>query len=254
MFKKLVPINKEQHKDLKVKTIEGFDYAKDFHIASLMVHEFARAASVYPIVFIEDKAQDEFRPVVLLGLDEGENLFVGSDGKWSASYVPAIIRRYPFALAKMNEEGQYTVCIDEGSDTVSREEGKPLFDDSGELTEVVDNVKRYLGELQQMEVFTQEFCTNLAHQNLFTPLNMRVRQDNQVKNITGCYVVNEERLNNLSDSKLLDLRQRRYLAPIYAHLTSLAQIERLSQLKEGVTGLTREGAETSPATETESIH
>lgn len=254
MFKKLVPINKEQHKDLKVKAIEGFDYAKDFHIASLMVHEFARAASVYPIVFIEDKAQDEFRPVVLLGLDEGENLFVGSDGKWSASYVPAIIRRYPFALAKVNEEGQYTVCVDEGSDTVSREEGNPLFDENGELTEVVDNVKRYLGELQQMEAFTQEFCTNLAHQNLFTPLNMRVRQDNQVKNITGCYVVNEERLNNLSDSKLLDLRQRRYLAPIYAHLTSLAQIERLSQLKEGVTGLTREGAETSPSTDKESIH
>lgn len=253
MFKKLVPVNKEQHKDLKIKAIEGFDYAKGFHIASLMVHEFARAASVYPIVFIEDKTQDEFRPVVLLGLNEGENLFVGADGKWQASYVPAIIRRYPFALARVNEEGQYTVCVDEESDTVSREDGKPLFDDNGEPTEVVDNVKRYLGELQQMEVFTQEFCKHLAHQNLFTPLNMRVRQDNQVKNITGCYVVNEERLNNLSDSNVLDLRQRRYLAPIYAHLTSLAQIERLSQLKDGVTGLTPESAEQA-APETESIH
>jgi hypothetical protein len=243
MFKKLVPVNKEQHKDLKIKSIDGFGYARDFHIASLMVHEFARAASVYPIVFIEDKTKDEFRPVVLLGLTEGENLFVGADGKWQASYVPAIIRRYPFALAKINDDGQYTVCIDEESETVSRKEGKPLFDKKGEPTEVIENVKRYLGELQQMEAFTQEFCKYLAQQNLFTPLNMRVRQDNQVKNITGCYVVNEERLNSLSDSAILDIRTRRYLAPIYAHLTSLAQIERLSLLKDGVTGLTREGAD-----------
>lgn len=243
MFKKLVPVNKEQHKDFKIKSIDGFGYARDFHIASLMVHEFARAASVYPIVFIEDKAKDEFRPVVLLGLTEGENLFVGADGKWQASYVPAIIRRYPFALAKINDDGQYTVCIDEESETVSRKEGKPLFDNKGEPTEVIENVKRYLGELQQMEVFTQEFCKYLAQQNLFTPLNMRVRQDNQVKNITGCYVVNEERLNSLSDSAVLDIRTRRYLAPIYAHLTSLAQIERLSLLKDGVTGLSREGAD-----------
>ena len=67
MFRKLVPVNKEQHKDLKIRAIEGFGYAKDFHIASLMVHEFARAASVYPIVFIEDKEKNEW---VLLNYDK----------------------------------------------------------------------------------------------------------------------------------------------------------------------------------------
>lgn len=237
MFKQLVPVNKEQHKNLKVKQIEGFNFAKDFHIASLMVHEFARAASVYPIVFVEDQARDEFRPIVLLGLEQGENLFVGADGKWQASYVPAIIRRYPFALAKTNEEGQFTVCIDQDSDVVNESEGAALFDDAGEPTEVIDNVKRYLGELQQMEVFTQEFCTKMSHANLFTPLNMRVRQNDKIQNITGCYVINEERLNNLSDTAFSELRSKRYLAAIYSHLTSLAQIERLTMLREGVQGL-----------------
>lgn len=262
MFKKLVPVNKEQHKNFKVKSIEGFGFAKDFHISSLMVHEFARAASVYPIVFIEDKTKDEFRPVVLLGLNEGENLFVGSDGKWQASYVPAIIRRYPFALAKVSDDGQFTVCLDIESDIVSQDEGQALFDESGEPTEIIENVKRYLGELQQMEAFTQEFCTYLTQHNLFTPLNMRVRQDNAVRNITGCYVVNEERLNSLSDATFLDVRSRRYLAAIYSHLTSLAQIERLSMLKDGISGLGNntavpavEGAEAvESAVEAENIH
>ena len=59
---------------------------------------------------------DEFRPVALLGLNAGQNLFVDAAGKWQASYVPAIIRRYPFALTPRGTDGQYIVCLDEGSD------------------------------------------------------------------------------------------------------------------------------------------
>jgi hypothetical protein len=232
MYEKLVPVNKARHAGKKIKQVEGFGFASQFHIASIMVHEFARAAAIYPVVFLEDKAKDEFRPVVLMGMDSGENLFVGSDGKWSASYVPAIIRRYPFALASTGEEGQFTVCIDEGSELVSDTEGSPLFNEQGEPAESLENVKRYLGELQQMDVFTRDFCKYFAENNLFTPLNMRVRQADQVKNINGCYVVNEERLNNLSNDRFVEMREKRYLPAVYAHLVSLAQIERLMMLKD----------------------
>jgi hypothetical protein len=93
-------------------------------------------------------------------------------------------------------------------------------------------VKRYLGELQQMDQFTRSFCKYFAEHNLFTPLNMRVRQGQTAKNISGCYVVNEERLNNLSNDRFLEMREKRYLPAVYAHLVSLAQIERLMTLKE----------------------
>jgi hypothetical protein len=232
MFQKLVPVNIERHAKKKIKQVEGFDFAAGFHIASVMMHEFARAAAIYPIVFIEDKQQDEFRPVVLLGLDANENLFVGPGGKWQASYVPAIIRRYPFALARTDKEGQFTVCIDEGSALVSEEEGNAMFDDKGAPTQVIDNVKRYLGELQQMEVISQAFCKFLSEHNMFTPLNMRVRDNDRIKNITGCYVINEERLNNLSDELFKEMRDKRYLPAIYAQLISLAQIDRLVMLKD----------------------
>lgn len=233
MFKQLVPLNREAHAKLKVKPIDTFGFAKGFHIASLMVHEFARAASSYPIVFLEDKEKDEFRPVVLLGLEAGENLFLGDDGSWKASYVPAIIRRYPFALARLGEdENQFTVCLDEQSDFLSKSAGEALFDKAGEPTEIVENVKRYLGEMQQMEVFTGQFCHFLAEHNLFNPLNMRVRYGDAMRNVTGCYVINEERLYNLSDKLFLEIRDKRYLAPMFSHLTSLSQIERLARFKE----------------------
>ena len=230
MFENIVPINLDQHKNKKIRPISNFDFAKKFNIASIMVHEFSRAAATYPIVFLEDK--DEFRPVVLMGLETGENLFV-HEGRWEASYIPAIIRRYPFALAKTSgDSDHYTVCLDNTSELINESEGEALFNNDGTPSEMMERVKRYLAELQQMDKLTHEFCKFLQAQNMFTPLNMKVRQQDEIKNITGCYMVNEERLNNMSDEGFLAFRTKQFLPAIYAHLISLAQIEILLKLKE----------------------
>lgn len=234
MFEKMVPVNKERHSNFKVKPSVDFEFASKFHIAYVTMHEFVRAAATYPIVFLEDKEHDDFRPVVLMGLDAGENLFVDEDGHWEASYVPAMIRRYPFALTKVPDEDRYVVCVDEASDLLSETEGNAMFDEQGNPTQVIENVRRYLAELQQMDQLTREFTKFLGAHNLLTPLNMRVNAADEVKNITGCYVINEERLNNFSDALFLEVRQQRYLPAIYAHLISLPQIERLVNLKKGL--------------------
>ena len=231
MFEQVVPVNKDRHAKKKVRMSNDFGFASNFHLAYLTTHEFVRAALIYPVLFLEDKANDGFRPVALLGLDAGENLFVDSQGQWSASYIPAIIRRYPFALSKSDEDDRYIVCVDEASSLLSDTEGAAMFDEDGNPTQVIDNIKRYLGELQMMDRVTLEFINFLVHNNLLTPSNMRVNVANQVRNITGCYVINEERLNNFTDQKFLELRQKGYLPAIYAHLMSLVQIERLASLK-----------------------
>jgi len=231
MFEKIVPITKDGHKNTKIKALNNFEFAKGVNIAAIMVHEFSRAAAIYPIVFLEDKEKDQFRPTVLLGLEQGENLFV-KDGKWNASYIPAIIRRYPFALAKTKEDDKYTICLDAASDLVNDKEGQELFASNGEPGEVMERVKKYLGELQQMERFTETFCQYMISLNMFTPLNMKVRMAGEVKNIAGAYVINEERLNSLSDDKFLEMRHKQYLPVIYSHLSSLSQIERLLSLKD----------------------
>ena len=232
MFERVVPVNKDRHGSKKVRASNDFRFASKFHVAYVTVHEFARAAAIYPLVFLEDKDNDHFRPVALMGLDAGENLFIDGQGQWQGSYIPAIIRRYPFALTKAPEADRFIVCVDEASDLISDTEGVPMFDEQGNATQVIENVKRYLGELQQMDTMTQEFSRFLVQNNLLTPLNMRVNAANQVRNITGCYVINEERLNNFSDAKFAEIRQKGYLPAIYAHLISLSQIERLAGLKK----------------------
>lgn len=231
MFKKVVPITIKDHKDFSVKPINGFQFAKEVNLATVMAHEFSRASSIYPIVFIEDG--DNFKPVVLFGLEQGENLFVDENNKWRSSYIPAIIRRFPFALAKMGDGSQYTVCIDQDSEYVNNKgEGERLFNEDGSPSESIERVKKYLTELQQMDAFTNEFSAYCQEKNLFTPLNMKVRIQSEMKNISGAYVINEERLNGLSDETFLEMHKKRYLSIIFAHLNSLAQIERLLGFKD----------------------
>ena len=233
MFEKLVPVNRERHANKRIRDITGFEFASKFHIVYVTTHEFARAAATYPIVFVEDKEKDSFRPVVLLGLEQGENLFVDATGKWEASYVPAIVRRHPFMLADAGVVGQFTICIDESSQLLSDTDGSPMFDDKGEPTQVIENVKRYLSELQQLDTLTHEFTKAMTELNMLTPLSLRVRESgDRVKSIAGCWVINEERLNGLSNERFEELRAKHWLPAIYAQLISLGQIERLTALRE----------------------
>jgi len=229
MFKKIVPLQREQHSSLKLQKINSFAFAAGVHLTGIMVAEFSRAAANYPIVFIEDQKTYEFMPVALLGLQQGENLFVNDDGTWEASYIPAIIRRYPFVLARTNEENRFSVCIDEECSFFSKDgEGSALFKEDGEPSEVTERVKQYLRELHQMEVVTKLLCKTLKEKYMFAPLNMQVREADTVKNISGAFVVHEQRLNNLSDADFLELRHQNFLPAIFNHLVSLGQIERLA--------------------------
>ena len=233
MFQRLVPVSREQHGSTKIRPIAGFSFARGFHLASLAMQEFVRASAFYPIVFLDDRERDVFRPVALLGLESGENLCIEPDGAWlRGAYIPGIIRRYPFALANTEQTDEFAVCVDEAAGLLDGNEGMPLFDSNGAPTETLENIKRFLGELQQMDTLTVQFSAFLARHNLLRPLNLRVRVAGAARDIAGSYVINEERLEALNDSVFLEMRGLRYLQPVYAHLSSLPQIDRLIQLKE----------------------
>ncbi len=227
MFRQLVALNSTRHAGLRVREQSGFGFAARVHMAALMQPEMVRAAATYPIVFVEDREGDGFRPMALFGLREGENLFVAPDGRWLVSYVPAVIRSYPFALSRADPGGRPAVCIDAASELVSLTEGAALFDANGAATPALEAAKGYLASLRQMQAVTDAFCLALAERNLFTPFSMRVQRGAQTLEVDGCYVINEERLDGLPDDRLAGLRERGWLAALYAQVVSLQQIERL---------------------------
>jgi len=242
MYKELVPLSRDAQKSVRVKPITNFDFAKDTHLAGIFAAEFGKASSIYPIVFVE-AGHNGFRPAALIGLEPGTNAFVSSEGKWAASYIPAMIRRYPFALAPIGDENQMAVCLDMKSDFVSTDEGEPLFEESGEPTKLLKSAKEYLLSVRKMEAQTDAFCEMLKTNNLLSPLNLSIRGSTSTKQLKGCFTINEDRLNRLDDELFLTLRSKGYVAPIYAHLISLNQIENLLKLVESRTS-PAEGSDT----------
>lgn len=106
-YERPVPLNRTQHKDLRLKGIPSLRFAAGVHSVPLTGVEFPAAARDLPILFA-GSSMEEAGPMALLGLRQNENLFIDADGQWAANtYVPAFVRRYPFVLAEKpaGEEG-----------------------------------------------------------------------------------------------------------------------------------------------------
>ncbi|GBC61691.1 peptidase [Desulfonema ishimotonii] len=232
MFKKIVPFNTQAHANKKVKPVNTFNFIANTHVVALMANEMSRAAHSFPVVFL--KEGENYGLYALMGLKQNENLFVDSEGKWETSaYIPAIIRRYPFALGKgQPDSDQFMICIDEESDFLSENEGEPLVTD-GKPGPIIEKAKGFLTELYRSGEVTTAFCKALAERDLFSPLNMQLKDkvSGVTQNITGCYAINEKKISEMPDEDFLALRKRGFLPLIYAHTFSLTHIERLVRIQ-----------------------
>jgi len=74
-----------------------------------MAAEFVSALSDFPIVFAAD--EESVIPVLLLGMRNSENVFIGPEGGWNGRYIPAFIRRYPFVLAHPEDQENTTPVL-----------------------------------------------------------------------------------------------------------------------------------------------
>ena len=225
------PLNREQHAKLAlVHNEKPYSFASTGTAVPLTVTEFAPAALSFPVIF----AGDDRVPLAVMGLNNGENLFVNADGSIDAGvYIPAYIRRYPFVLA--NDEGQdrLIVCIDKGSSLLSEAGETKLFDDKGEPTEYTQNCIKFCDDFEAERRRTDSFVQLLKDNDLFelktaifTPTD-EAGQPGQPQTVAEYYGVSEEKLNALPVEKLRELQTNGALAQIYAHLVSLVGWDRL---------------------------
>ena len=231
-YERPVPLNRTQHKDLRLKGIPSLRFAAGVHSVPLTGVEFPAAARDLPILFA-GSSMEEAGPMALLGLRQNENLFVDADGQWAANtYVPAFVRRYPFVLAEKpaGEEGDdFTVFLDEAYEGFGSDEGERLFQEDGTDSEMLKNAVNFLGEFQQHVGRTQWFMEQLRKHDLLEPRNIRLEKDGKAINLNGLYVVSEEKLRKLDAKTAQEFLQEGVFGWIYAHLLSLSNIDRVAQ-------------------------
>jgi hypothetical protein len=236
-YERPVPLNRTEHKNLRLKGVPNVKFAMNAHSVPLTGAEFGVAARDLLIVFAGNDIADA-GPVALLGLRQNENLYVDVDGKWAANaYVPAFVRRYPFVLAEKpaGQEGEdFTVFLDEQYEGFNADEGERLFKEDGTDTELLTNAVSFLGEFQQNVARTKWFMQQLVKHDLLEPRNVRLQKDakdgqeGKAINLNGLFVVNEEKLRALDEKVTHELLREGVLGWVYAHLLSLANIDRLA--------------------------
>jgi hypothetical protein len=82
-------VNPERHGGKGLVQSGDLGFAANAIVIPLMAAEMPAAMRSYPIVF----SGPDFMPMVILGIKQGENLFLDSNGKWAEPhYVPAYVQ------------------------------------------------------------------------------------------------------------------------------------------------------------------
>ncbi|MEX2367854.1 MAG: SapC family protein [Pseudohongiellaceae bacterium] len=214
-------VTTKKHGKLSVKTGDNYDFARNINSVPLMAAEFPPASLEYTVVFTEH--EDTVMPVAIMGFRNEENLYVGSDGKWLARYIPAFIRRYPFVFSSSDDGKSFTLCIDtEFAGCNQEDRGERLFDADGEQTQYLKNVLEFLKEYQVQYQRTQAFAKKLKELDLLEPMTAQfTTQTGDKGNLTGFMAVNREKLKKLSGDQFRELAQTDELELIYIHIQSL---------------------------------
>lgn len=226
-----VPLDKNKHKSIKIAVKNDFSYAKGTHIAAASIKEFAQLGSSIPLVFIQDPNTQRHHVVAMLGMEANQNLFVNENG-WQAPHVPLNVLRYPFDVRPENGTDKLTVFIDENCDMLG-DEGTELFDENGEPSEYLQNRQKFLGDLANSEMSTQQFVKKMVEFDLLDPINIVcIHKDGTQRNVTGIMSINERKLIELSDEKVLELHRSGFLGAAYSMMLSLGQLSRLIELSK----------------------
>lgn len=221
------PVNKQRHAGWSVKAGNQFGFAQGVNSVPLMAVEFPNAAEEYSIVFAGEG--DNLLPVVLMGVREDENLYVDSDGGWSAKYIPAFVRRYPFVFSSADDGATLTLCIDEGFEGCNEEgRGERLFDAEGEQTQYLNSVLDFLKEYQAHYQRTKSFAKKLVELDLLEPMGAQFTTPaGEKRTVTGFQAINRDKLKALSPDKFSDLAKTDELELIYLHLQSMRNFSKM---------------------------
>ncbi len=227
LYEKLTPINRDQHKALRVKpSASNLGFARDLNSMLLATTELPLAALDFPCVFVQ--SGEEHTLVGIVGLRDKENLFLDDAGRWDAgSYVPAFIRRYPFVLAEQNDKTQLTVCLDEAFDGFNTTEGEALFDAEGKDTPYLQQLQKFLLDFHNDMQRTALFAKRLVELDLLVERNIDFALGEQRLNMNGFKVVDEEKLRALKPEVVQELFTTGALGWIHTHLLSLNNVNKL---------------------------
>lgn len=249
IYESVVPLLAQRHSDVSIDATRDYGFSADVTAVPLMAAEIVAAAAEYAIVFTE--VGEDVLPAVILGVRGGHNVYVANDSSWSARYIPAFIRRYPFVFANTPDGKALAVCIDESHPGVNREgRGERLFTHDGKPTAYVRQVTQFLRVYQAHFERTRQFGKKVRELGLLEPVGADMTSAKGTKiTVRGMQSVSRKKLRELHAEAHMELARTDELELLYLQMFSLRNFitvkDRLiGQLKEDATEMPMEAPQT----------
>ena len=228
-YKDPQPLHHARHAGKGLRKPFDYRFAAAAHAVVLHAQEFRLAAAHYPIVFADEASS---MPLAVLGFRDGENLFVDASGAWAeGTYIPAYIRRYPFATGRGAKEGEQILYLDQGSELIvdldSSPDAEALFAD-GEASERTKQALAFCIAFGQQSAVTTAFVEAVKARGLLGAKEVRLELPTGGSQLlTGLRVIEEEKFNALPDETILEWRRQGWLPLVYWHWASMDNFFRL---------------------------
>ena len=220
-----------QHKNLKLQVpITDWSVAKDLNALFVAATEFADVCREFPIVFVkaglEPDGKDAIAPIAVLGLTQQENLYVSGE-RWRAQYMPAILRMYPFCIARVDDE-RFAICVDMGFSGAGNEKGQPVFDAEGKPAELLLTMQKELETLEGEIQRTRLVGRRLMDLGLLNEMRFDVTlPGGRQHTVDGFLTIDEKKATDLPDSVVAELHRTGVLGLMHLHWVSMGNMRRL---------------------------
>lgn len=217
MYQNLLTLNRELPKP-HFRPYSDFFFASREMTVEVVVSELTECLSSTVLAFLAQG--EDYRMVALLSLMPEKNFYVSPAGQWLAPYTPAIMRAYPFALLPTHE-GHSVVCIDEAALVAPEEGSRPLYDEQGQPSEILEQATAFMQKYANDQRLTRNAALQLHHAGLLSPWPLTLEHpDKPPLTLEGLWRVDETALKQLPLDKLGALCQSGALAVAYAQLFS----------------------------------
>lgn len=231
-----VRLDNVAHAGLRIVRGHGAAYGDAVNQIALFLPEYEEAQRDYPILFLRQE-DGTLQAVAILGLDRDENLFLEGDGRWSAGYVPAMVRRGPFLIGFAQGEPVIHVDLDHPRVAQPDGPGDPVFLPQGGQAPALERALDALRAIHVGHDAAGPASALLDELGLVEPVSLDVQvSDRDSYSFNDYLAITHEKIASLDGAALARLNQAGLLMPAVFAAASLANVNRLIARKRARMG------------------
>jgi hypothetical protein len=233
-MKDFQPLSFEKHKNLGYTEKYGSEYGHQVGAVMILPNEFSKAQREYPILFRKDSETGRFFPVILLGFEENENLFLDENGAWSTRYIPLAMKQGPFLIGLEQEEtGQKLAIYADLNDSRIRQNiASALFNADGNASNTLNEIRDILSARHRGSESLEPMISAFLKHDLLERVIIEIDLANgtTIKFDAG-YTVHIEKLIALESEAVVELHKAGFLSLAYNVADSVNNIQSLIDIK-----------------------